>query len=139
MKKIAWLFFLLIISCSKDDAAATTNITWEAYGQGIASRIQGGGYGNVYQVNLPWTSSFKTAETANLGLFIWLNDPTLENDGLDSILLKINGDVILKKTKWIEAASIPPGMQLPEDTGLWSYVDGIEGKSYSALVPTAYP
>jgi len=138
MKKIALLFFLLIISCSKEDTAEASNITWEVNGQGISNRIQGGGYGNVYQVNLPWSSSFKTQETGNLGLFVRLNDPSLENDGLDSIILKINDEVIVKKTKWIHSASTTPGMILPDDTGLWSYIEGSEGKSYSALPPRSY-
>jgi len=138
MKKIALLLFLLIISCSKDDDRETFNVTWEVNGQGISNRIQGGGYGNEYQVFLPWTSSFKTKDTENLGLFVRLNDSTLVNDGLVSIILKINGEVIVEKTKWIEAASITPGMILPDDTGLWSYIEGAEGKSYSALPPTSY-
>ena len=138
MKKIALLIFLLIISCSKEDAAETASITWEVNGQGISNRIQGGGYGNVYQVHLPWSSSFETQDTGNLGLFVRLNDPSLENDGLESIILKINGEVIAEKTKWIHSASVTPGMILPDDTGLWSYLEGIEGKSYSALPPRSY-
>ncbi|WP_297760300.1 hypothetical protein [uncultured Muriicola sp.] len=137
MKKIALLLFLLIISCGKDDIE-TSNITWEVNGQGLSTRIQGGGYGNEYQVFLPWTSSFKTAETDNLGLFVRLNDSTLANDGLESIILKIDGEVIVEKTNWIHSASVTPGMILPDDTGLWSYIDGVEGKSYSALPPTSY-
>ncbi len=138
MKKIALFIFLLILSCGKEDDLETYNITWEVNGQGIAKRIQGGGYGNEYQVHLPWSSSFKTAETENLGLFVRLNDSTLENDGLESIILKIDGEVIVEKTKWIEAASITPGMILPDDTGLWSFIEGTEGKSYSALPPTSF-
>ncbi len=138
MKKIAVLLILLIIGCSKDNDGETTNITWEVNGQGLSSRIQGGGYGNEYQVFLPWTSSFKTQETDNLGLFVRLNDSTLANDGLVSIVLKIDGEVIVEKTKWIHSASVTPGMTLPDDTGLWSYIEGVEGKSYSALLPTSY-
>jgi hypothetical protein len=138
MKKIALLLFLLIISCSKDDDRETFNVTWEVNGQGMASRIQGGGYGNKYQVFLPWTSSFKTAETENLGLFVRLNDSTLVNDGLVSIVLIIEGEVILEKTTWVNSATTTPGMVLPDDTGLWSYIEGVEGKSYSALLPTSY-
>ncbi len=137
MKKIALLLFLLIISCGKEDIE-TSNITWEVNGQGLSTRIQGGGYGNEYQVFLPWTSSFKTAETDNLGLFVRLNDSTLANDGLESIILKIEGEIILEKTKWVPSASVTPGMVLPDDTGLWSYAEGVEGKSYSALLPTSY-
>ncbi len=139
MKKIALFIFLLILSCGKEDEVGRYNITWEVNGQGISNRIQGGGYGNEYQVNLPWSSSFKTQETDNLGLFVLLNDSTLENDGLESITLIIDGEVIIEKTKWIEAGSITPGMILPEDTGLWSYIEGSEGKSYSALLSTSDP
>jgi len=137
MRKITLLCFLLIISCSKDDIE-TSNITWEVNGQGTSNRIQGGGYGNIYNARLPWSSSFKTPETSGLGLFVRLNDTTLENDGLDSITLKINGVVILKKTKWIHSETITPGMVLPDDTGLWSYFEGGEGKSYSASLPGSF-
>ena len=137
MKKIAVVLFLLIIGCSKDNTGETTNVSWEVNGQGLASRIQGGGYGNEYQVFLPWTSSFKTDDTENLGLFVRLNDTTLVNDGLLSIVLKIDGVVVLEKTKWINSATTTPGMTLPDDTGLWSYIEGAEGKSYSALMPSS--
>jgi len=138
MKKIVPLIFLLIISCSKDTDVETSNITWEVNGQGTSNRIQGGGYGNVYNVRLPWSSSFKMQGTDGLGLFVRLNDSTLENDGLESIVLKINGVVIATKTKWIHSASATPGMILPDDTGLWSYFEGGEGKSYSASFPGSY-
>ena len=137
MKKIAVVLFLLIIGCSKDNTGETTNVSWEVNGQGLASRIQGGGYGTEYQVFLPWTSRFKTDDTENLGLFVRLNDTTLVNDGLLSIVLKIDGVVVLEKTKWINSATTTPGMTLPDDTGLWSYIEGAEGKSYSALMPSS--
>ncbi|QBA65334.1 hypothetical protein [Muriicola soli] len=113
-------------------------ITWEVNGQGLSRRIQGGGYGNEYQVRLPWSSTYKTDEIGDLGLFVRLNDSTLVNDGLESIILRINGEVIVEKTKWIEAASTTPGMVLPDDTGLWSYIEGSDWKSYSALPPASY-
>lgn len=137
MKNIVLALFLVIIGCSKDNTGETANVNWEVNGQGTASRIQGGGYGNEYQVRLPWTSSFKTEDTENLGLFVRLNDSTLVNDGLLSIVLKIDGVVVLEKTKWIQAASIPPGTALPDDTGLWSFIENVEGKSYSALMPNS--
>lgn len=138
MKKITWLLFLLILGCGKDDALEKFNITWEVNGQGISNRIQGGGYGNEYQVTLPWSSSYKTEEIDNLGLFVRLNDSTLENDGLERITLKIDGVLIVEKTKWLHSASVAPGTELPDDTGLWSYIDGSEGKSYSALPPPSF-
>jgi len=138
MKKIAIVFFLLIISCSKENDMDTSNITWEVSGQGTSNRIQGGGYGNVYNARLPWSSSFKAEETESLGLFVRLNDSSLENDGLDSIILIKNGVVILRKTKWIHSATTTPGMILPDDTGLWSYFEGGEGRSYSASLPGSY-
>ncbi|MBT8264640.1 MAG: hypothetical protein KJN75_04835 [Muriicola sp.] len=138
MKRIILLFFLVILSCGKDDASEKYNITWEVNGQGTSNRIQGGGYGNVYNVRLPWSSDFKIQGTDDLGLFVRLNDSTLENDGLESIILKINGVIILEKTKWVNSAAVTPGEVLPDDTGLWSYFEGGDGRSYSALLPSSY-
>lgn len=138
IKKIPLCIFLILLSCGKDDAVGAYDVTWEVNGQGTAKRIQGGGYGNEYQVRLPWSSSFKTDDPGNLGLFVSLNDSTLENDGLERITLKVNGEVIVEKTKWIPFDSIAPGMGLPYDTGLWFYLENTEGKNYSALPPDSY-